>query len=64
VPVTSGLGDAAALVVVVAGAEVAGADVEEDEEELQAAAVRPRQAMPSRAASRLFEDRKDRIPRR
>jgi hypothetical protein len=43
----------------------AGADEEEEDEEddelLQAAAA-PRHAMPSRAANRLFEDLKGRIP--
>jgi hypothetical protein len=37
----------------------AGADEDDDEEEeLQAAAVRPRHAMPSTAATRLLDDRK------
>jgi hypothetical protein len=35
----------------------AGADDEEDDEELHAAAVRPRHAMPSTAATRLVDDR-------
>jgi hypothetical protein len=40
-------------------AEDAGADddEEDDEDELQAAAVRPRHAMPSTAATRLRDDR-------
>src|ERR1700722_7094222 len=40
-----------------AGADDAGADDEDDEEELQAAAVRPRHAMPSTAATRRPDDR-------
>ena len=51
-----------------AGADVAGADDEEDEEEddelLQLAAARPRRAMPTTAANRLFDDLKGSIPRR
>jgi hypothetical protein len=39
-------------------ADDAGADEDdEDEDELQAAAVRPRQPMPSTAATRLVDDR-------
>jgi len=70
VPVTSGLadgletGEAAAVDEDVAGAE----DEEEEEDEdgllLQAAAVRPRQAMPSTAAMRLAYVRLVSIPRR
>jgi hypothetical protein len=35
----------------------AGADEDDDDEELHAAAVRPRHAMPSTAATRLVDDR-------
>jgi hypothetical protein len=37
--------------------EVAADELDELEEELQAAAVRPRQPMPSTAATRLVDDR-------
>jgi len=47
----------------VAGAD-AGADEDDEDELLQAAAVRPRHAMPATTASRLAEDRKVSIPRR
>jgi hypothetical protein len=41
-----------------AAVDDAGADEDdEDEDELQAAAVRPRHAMPSTAATRLVDDR-------
>jgi hypothetical protein len=48
---------------VAAGAD-AGADEDDEDELLQAAAVRPRHAMPATTASRLAEDRKVSIPRR
>jgi hypothetical protein len=52
----AGADDDAALVA--AGLDAAGADVlDELEDELQAAAVRPRHAMPSAAASRRRDDR-------
>jgi hypothetical protein len=47
----------------VAGAD-AGADEDDEDELLQAAAVRPRHAMPATTANRLAEDRKVSIPRR
>jgi hypothetical protein len=48
---------------VAAGAD-AGADEDDEDELLQAAAVRPRHAMPAMTAIRLAEDRKVSIPRR
>jgi hypothetical protein len=47
----------------VAGAD-AGADEDDEDELLQAAAVRPRHAMPATTANRLAEVRKVSIPRR
>jgi hypothetical protein len=44
--------------------EDAGADEDDEDELLQAAAVRPRHAMPATTANRLAEDRKVSIPRR
>jgi hypothetical protein len=44
--------------------EDAGADEDDEDELLQAAAVRPRHAMPVTTASRLAEVRKVSIPRR
>jgi hypothetical protein len=65
---TSPLGSAAAEL---AGADAdaegdveAGADEDDEDELLQAAAVRPRHAMPATTANRLAEDRKVSIPRR
>jgi hypothetical protein len=46
------------------GDEEAGADEEDEDELLQAAAVRPRHAMPATTANRLAEVRKVSIPRR
>jgi hypothetical protein len=65
---TSPLGRAAAELAgadadAVAGVE-AGADEDDEDELLQAAAVRPRQARPATAANRLAEVRKVSIPRR
>jgi hypothetical protein len=44
--------------------EDAGADEDDEDELLQAAAVRPRHATPATTANRLAEDRKVSIPRR
>ena len=64
-PVTLALadGDVDADEDAVAGAD-AGADEDDEDELLQAAAVRPRHAMPATTANRLAEDRKVSILRR
>ena len=64
-PVTLALadGDAGDEADAVAG-EDAGADEDDEDELLQAAAVRPRHAMPTTTADRLAVVRKVSIPRR